>query len=133
MDKTIDTSKMIFVFGSNRLGIHGVGAVRFAVVHKGVEYGIGEGLIGSCYVIPTKGFNISQINLDEVDAHVQKFISYARENPHQIFQVTQIGCGLGGFTKEEIAPMFEFAPENCYFDTMWKSLLPTSSKFWGTF
>ena len=128
-----DTSNMIFVFGSNRSGIHEAGAARFAAVHKGAEYGVGEGPTGACYALPTKGYNITPISLDEVNVHVQKFIAYARENNQLDFQVTQVGCGLGGFTKEDIAPLFEFAPLNCYFDTAWKNLLPEGSMFWGTF
>lgn len=124
---------MIFVFGSNRSGIHGAGAARYAAVHKGAEYGVGEGPTGSAYALPTKGFNITHITLEEVNIHVDRFIAYARENDHLEFQVTQIGCGLGGFTREEIAPMFEFAPMNCYFDWMWKSLMPESAQYWGTF
>lgn len=128
-----DTSKMIFVFGSNRSGIHGAGAARYAAVHKGAEYGVGEGPTGASYALPTKGYNITFMTLDEVNTHVQNFIAYARENNHLDFQVTQVGCGLGGFTAEEIAPMFEYAWENCFFDTMWKRWLPTSAKYWGTF
>jgi len=128
-----DTKNMIFVFGSNRSGIHGAGAARFAAVHKGAEYGVGEGPTGACYALPTKGYNITSISLVEVNAHVQNFIAYARENRHQDFQVTQVGCGLGGFTKEEIAPLFEFAPSNCYFDTAWKRLMPEGTMFWGTY
>lgn len=133
MGDTPDTSKMIFVFGSNRSGIHGAGAARYAAVHRGAEYGIGEGPTGACYALPTKGYHITEISLDEVADHVQKFILYAREHNHQDFQVTQVGCGLGGFTKEEIAPLFEFAPLNCYFDTAWKNHLPEHMLFWGTF
>jgi hypothetical protein len=29
------------------------------------------------------------------------------------FQVTPIGCGLAGYTPQEIAPMFADAPANC--------------------
>lgn len=129
----MDTSNMIFVFGSNRSGIHGAGAARYAAVYKGAEYGIGEGPTGSCYALPTKGFKITPMTLEQVNIHVDRFIAYARENKHQDFQVTQVGCGLGGFTREEIAPMFEFAPMNCYFDWMWKSLMPESAQYWGTF
>jgi hypothetical protein len=124
---------MIFVFGSNLSGIHGAGAARFAAVYKGAEFGVGEGPTGACYALPTKGKKIIFISLDEVNLHVQNFISYAREHSHQDFQVTQVGCGLGGFTKEDIAPLFEFAPLNCYFDTAWKKYLPEGSIFWGTF
>lgn len=128
-----DTKNMIFVFGSNRSGIHGAGAARFAAVHKRAEYGVGEGPTGSSYALPTKGYNITFMTLDEVNTHVQNFIAYARENNHLDFQVTQVGCGLGGFTKEEIAPLFEFAPLNCYFDTAWIHLMPESTTFWGTY
>lgn len=128
-----DTKNMVFVFGSNLSGIHGAGAARFAAVHKGAEYGVEEGPTGACYALPTKGYNITPITLDEVNVHVQNFIAYAREHDHQDFQVTQVGCGLGGFTKEEIAPLFEFAPSNCYFDTAWKPLMPEGTMFWGTY
>lgn len=124
---------MVFVFGSNRSGIHGAGAARHAAIHRGAEPGVGEGPTGTCYALPTKGYRITEISLDEVAAHVQKFLAYAKANPEIDFQVTQIGCRLGGFTKEEIAPLFEYAPENCYFDRMWKSHLPSSAQYWGSF
>lgn len=133
MRQTMDTSKMIFVFGSNLSGTHGAGAARYAVQYKGAEMGVGEGPTGSCYALPTKGYNITSISLDEVTDHVQKFLSYAKEHPELDFQVTQVGCGLGGFRKEDIAPLFEYAPDNCYFDEMWKSHLPMSAEYWGTF
>ena len=129
----IDPSKMVFVFGSNRSGIHGAGAARFAHIRKGAEWGVGEGPTGGCYALPTKGYRITEISLDDVADYVQKFLAYAKAHPEIDFQVTQVGCGLGGFTKEEIAPLFEYAPQNCYFDTMWKSHLPSSSQYWGTF
>lgn len=129
----MDTSKMIFVFGSNRSGIHGAGAARYAAVHRGAEYGVGEGPTGACYALPTKGYKITHISLDDVSVHVQKFLSYAKANPNLEFQVTQVGCGLGGFTKEEIAPLFEYAPQNCYFDRMWKPLMPSTAQYWGSF
>lgn len=125
-------SAMIFVFGSNRSGIHGAGAARYAFERRGAEWGIGEGLTGTCYALPTKGHMIKYISLDEVADHVQKFILFARENDHLDFQVTQVGCGLGGFTKRDIAPLFQFAPLNCYFDTAWKNDMPESFHFWGT-
>ena len=132
MGNDMDTSNMIFVFGSNLSGIHGAGAAVYAHKHRGAEWGIGEGPTGSCYALPTKGKKITFMSLDEVNEHVQKFISYARDNNHLDFQVTQVGCGLGGFTKEDIAPLFEFAPLNCYFDSQWKNFLPEGFMFWGT-
>ena len=135
---------MVFVFGSNRSGIHGAGAARYAAVHKGAEYGIGEGPTGACYALPTKGFNITQISLDDVSKHVQKFLLYAEKHIHQNFQVTQVGCGLGGFTREQIAPLFKSAPKNCFFDDAWRPVMESKEsgsrndgifdyRYWGTF
>ena len=129
----MDTSNMVFVFGSNRSGIHGAGAAYQAHRFKRAEWGVGEGPTGSCYALPTKGYNITEISLDDVAYNIQTFVIYAQNNPHDNFQVTQVGCGLGGFTKEQIAPLFIFAPENCYFDKAWKDLMPLSFQFWGSF
>ena len=41
------------------------------------------------------------------------FIIYAKAHPELTFEVTRIGCGLAGYTEEEIAPMFIDAPYNC--------------------
>jgi hypothetical protein len=127
---------MIFVFGSNLSGIHGAGAARYAHKNLGAKWGCGIGLTGHCYALPTKGINITFMSLDEVRRSIQHFTSFAYQNQGADFKVTQVGCGLGGFRKEEIAPMFEYAAHemsNCYFDTAWKELLPENAKFWGTF
>lgn len=131
---------MIFVFGSNKAGIHGAGAARFAHQVLGAEWGIGEGLTGGpnsnlCYALPTKGWNIEFIPLGEVQNSVTRFISEAEYWSHRgaQFKVTQVGCGLGGFSAEEIAPLFEGAPDNCHFDTAWKHILGDRFNYWGTY
>ena len=124
---------MIFVFGSNLSGIHGAGAAKYAAKHYGAVYGVGEGMSGKSYALPTKGINISFMTLIEVKPHIQKFIKYAYDHPNDKFQLTQVGCGLGGFRKEEITPLFINASSNIYYDEAWKSLLPQSAQFWGTF
>ena len=43
----------VFVFGSNIHGMHGGGAARYAYEHFGAEWGVGEGLTGRCYALPT--------------------------------------------------------------------------------
>lgn len=43
----------IFVFGSNPEGRHGAGSARVAVQQFGAKYGIGEGLQGNAYALPT--------------------------------------------------------------------------------
>ena len=49
---------MIFVFGSNLAGRHGKGAAKYARNNLGAVYGVGEGLTGDCYALPTKDYNI---------------------------------------------------------------------------
>lgn len=123
----------IFVFGSNKSGIHGAGAARYAHDKLGAVWGVGEGRTGTCYALPTKGLNISFMSLDEVKQSVERFIYHANENPETDFVVTQVGCGLGGFTKDQIAPMFEGAPANCSFDSAWQPILGAKFSYWGTY
>lgn len=124
---------MIFVFGSNKSGIHGAGAAKYAHEKLHAGWGIGEGLTGACYALPTKGRNIEFIPLEEVKEAVDRFIKTAEHFELIDFQVTQVGCGLGGFTKEEIAPLFADAPENCLFDEAWRPILGDDKRYWGTF
>jgi len=131
-----DPSKMIFVFGSNLSGIHGAGAARYALNHKWAAYGVGEGLTGQAYALPTKGYQISFMPLDDIHKHVQKFMKFAYDERNELqFQVTRVGTGLSGFRDADIAPMFEYVAHrksNCFFDTAWRHHLPEDAKFWGT-
>ena len=122
----------VFVFGSNLAGIHGAGAAKYARKHCGAEIGVGQGITGTCYALPTKGYDIEVIRLSEIAEYIQVFKQYAREHPDTKFQVTKVGCGLGGWTSDLIAPLFMDSPSNCYFDTDWKQYLPEDTKFWGT-
>ncbi len=122
-----------FVFGSNLSGIHGAGSARIAYEKYNAHWGVGEGLTGQAYALPTKGKNISFMPLSEVKEHVDKFKKFAQVNPGYKFRVTCVGCGLAGFTDSEIAPLFIGSPENCYFDTKWKDILGLDMNYWGTF
>lgn len=123
----------VFVFGSNRAGIHGAGAASYAVKHRGAVLMEGEGHFGNSYALPSKNEDIESLPLVEVQNHVDTFINYAAANPHLKFQVTQIGCGLAGFQMADIAPLFRNAPDNCYFDSAWESILGENKRYWGTF
>jgi len=107
----------IFVFGSNLAGRHGKGAALFARQHHGAIYGQGEGLQGTSYAIPTKGFAargepMPVLPIARIRVHVLRFILFARRNPEMTFRLTTIGCGLAGYTPEQIAPLFANAPSN---------------------
>ena len=92
----------IFVFGSNLRGMHGGGAAYVAYRKFGAVMGQGVGLQGQSYAIPTM-----QGGVETIKPYVDEFIQFAREHKDLTFLVTRIGCGIAGFTDEEIAPLFE--------------------------
>ena len=96
----------IFVFGSNLDGRHGKGAAKLAAQKFGAKYGDAEGLTGQCYALPTVGYNLSRMSLPRVREHIRRFIVFATDNPSLTFLVTKVGCGLAGFSVEEIASEF---------------------------
>ena len=91
----------IFVFGSNLQGMHGGGAARVAVVKFGAIMGQGVGLQGQSYAIPTM-----QGGVETIAPYVDEFIQFARTHTELTFLVTRIGCGIAGFTDDEMAPLF---------------------------
>jgi len=108
----------IFVFGSNIRGHHHAGAARAAMDHFGAEWGVGEGMTGQTYALPTME------GVESFSAAASRFISYAKQHPDKTFLVTPVGCGIAGYKTAEVALMFyEAMPlDNVY--------LPQS--FWDT-
>lgn len=124
---------MIFVFGSNESGIHGAGAARFALKEKGAVLGVGWGLQGESFALPTKDWDIRFMSIDVIRHYVDRFVAFAKVRSGSTFQVTRVGCGLGGWTDVDIAPLFADAPDNCLFDSAWAPLLGDAKRYWGTF
>lgn len=91
----------IFVFGSNLQGMHGGGAARIAYERFGAVWGVGVGITGRCYAIPTM-----QGGIETIKPYIDQFIDFAKQNPNLKFLVTRIGCGIAGFTDADIAPLF---------------------------
>ncbi len=102
IDKLTDNE--IFVFGSNLNGYHGGGAAHAAMRSFGAIWGVGVGIQGQSYAIPTM-----QGPVETIAPYVDQFIEYAEAHPEQHFLVTPIGCGIAGFRPEEIAPLFKKA------------------------
>lgn len=96
----------IFAFGSNLAGIHGAGAAKLAHEKFGAKWGCGAGLWGRSYAIPTKDHNIETLELSVIEDYVGGFLRTAALQPQLEFLVTQIGCGLAGYSPKEIAPLF---------------------------
>lgn len=96
----------IFVFGSNLAGMHGGGAARLARLKWGAVMGQGVGLQGRTYAIPTM-----QGGPETIKPYVDEFIAFAKAHPGLRFLVTEIGCGIAGFTPSQIAPLFAGAAD----------------------
>ncbi|MDR1348839.1 MAG: hypothetical protein LBJ63_10545 [Prevotellaceae bacterium] len=94
----------IFVFGSNLQGFHGGGAARTAHRKFGAVWGQGVGLHGQTYAIPTM-----QGGIETIKPYIDEFLAFAKAHLELNFLVTEIGCGIAGFTVEEIAPLFSSA------------------------
>lgn len=109
----------ILVFGSNLAGQHGAGAALYAAQRHAACYGVGEGPTGSAYALPTKDRNIRTLPLTDIREAVVRFLEYAWAHPELKFKVTRVGCGLAGYTDDDIAPMFDTVPPNCGFDPLW--------------
>jgi hypothetical protein len=110
----------VFVFGSNLAGRHGKGAALWARQHRGAIYGQGIGLQGNSYAIPSKDAQLRTLSLAQIEQHVGEFLAFARSRPNLTFQLTPIGCGLAGYRREEIEPMFAGAPSNVLWPPEWR-------------
>lgn len=113
----------IFVFGSNLAGRHGAGAAKLAMNKFGAKYGIGAGLTGQCYAIPTKDHTVLSLSLFSIAQYIFFFQQLAKVNPDLEFLVTRLGTGLAGYHDYQIAPMFRGSTENCVFDEKWRKYL----------
>lgn len=91
---------MIFVFGSDLVGRHG--------------------LTRDSYALPVKGDKMEMLCLTQITKHVDEFVAFATKNPAMDFLVTKIGCGLVGYKEDQIAPLFASAPNNCKLPEGWR-------------
>ena len=102
----------IFVFGSNTMGKNIGGAARVAQEKYGAEWGNAVGLKGQSYAIPTLRFSNTELGysdklpLEEIGNHIKDYVEFAWDHQEYIFLTTLIGCGIAGFTIEEIGNLF---------------------------
>lgn len=124
----------IFVFGSNPEGRHGAGAAKTAHDMFGAQYGVGEGLTGNAYAIPTKDLRVKEnkslrsIPKEQIVQSIRGMYEVARMTPDKQFKVAYTnGLGettLNGYTGEEMIEMFKEAgpiPSNVLFSRAWVS------------
>lgn len=116
--------RAVFVFGSNTQGIHGAGAAKEAVKHWGARWGIGQGLEGRSYAIPTKDAQLCPLSLTQIAKNVTRFRSDALLHPEILFILTRVGCGLAGYADRQIAPLFRGVPRNVKVPIGWDRMIP---------
>lgn len=121
LDGLAPSGAEIFVFGSNLAGIHGAGAALLAAQRYWARPKVGVGRAGQSYAIPTKDCNIQTLDIETITHYVNEFIDYADDHPDLDFYVTRVGCGLAGYTDEQIAPLFFHAPDNCIMPAPWRN------------
>tara|TARA_R110000772_G_scaffold16719_2_gene47237 strand:+ start:79 stop:423 length:345 start_codon:yes stop_codon:yes gene_type:complete len=111
---------MIFVFGSNLAGRHVKGAAKHAAWDYGAQQGIGEGITGLSYAIPTKGMHLEPLPFHEVDAAICRFLDYAKSH-HGAYLLTPISTGLAGHSKRRVWSVLarEGLPSNVYLTSTW--------------
>lgn len=121
----------IFVFGSNPEGIHGAGAAKVAMENFGAIYGIGEGLQGHAYALPTKDLRVKEnngyrsISKEQIIKNIQKLYHCAKEHPTLNFKIAYRNIEsitLNGYSGIEMINMFDEAgeiPKNVWFSQEW--------------
>lgn len=102
----------IFVFGSNVYGSHYSGAAKDAKELFGAEMGVGIGMTGKCYAIPTLDEDMQKIELSRLKGFINDFINYAECHSDLTFILTKIGCGIAGFSEDDIKVFFKNTPKN---------------------
>lgn len=112
----------VFVFGSNAAGAHAGGAARFAAERFGAIWGQGEGLQGRSYAIDTmSGFDV-------LGDQVTRFVAFAADRPELVFLVTEIGCGIAGYTPAQVAGYFAGAPSNVILPASFHEVLEAGAR-----
>ena len=102
----------VFVFGSNLAGQHGGGAASTALQYFGAMQGVGRGWSGQSYAIPTMNEHLQQMPLSQIQHYIDDFKIYTKNHQKMTYFVTSVGCGIAGYTTEEIAPMFKGISQN---------------------
>lgn len=96
----------VFVFGSNKAGAHIGGAAWYAKSRFGAIEGKGEGHYGDSYALPTLDERLKVLSREELKSSFANFVEYALNNQNLTFYLTKVGCGIAGYSIEEIREIF---------------------------
>lgn len=110
------------VFGSNRNGNHMGGAAAVAYTKFGAEWGIGEGLTGKSYALPTLNEGMEKVTEEELEDSFVKLLKFADANRQMTFLVTKVGCGIAGWDVETVKKIFWQAAAKVSPDPDWAGI-----------
>lgn len=99
------SSRQRVSIGTNESGIHGAGIAQYAFDNWGLVWGQGFGPSGMCFGVPTKDWRIGKLDLGVIDSYISRYIQWMKATKYNHL-VTKVGCGLAGYTPNQIAPMF---------------------------
>lgn len=102
----------IFVFGSNLAGKHYGGASKQAYEQFGAEMGVGEGITGKCYALPTLDENFNQFTFQDLEIFRNRLYRVCNNLTHKKFLLTAVGTGIAGYQVEEMKKLFIKHPLN---------------------
>ena len=123
---------VIFVFGRNPEGRHGAGSAYVARNLFGAVYGVGEGITGSSYALPTKDIRVPgtrSISKEQIKLNIEKMYETAKSMPDKKFMVayrtTENEVSLNGYSGLEMVEMFmsHDVPENVWFSDEWRQII----------
>ena len=128
----VNDGNTIFVFGSNPEGRHGAGAAKVAREQFGAKYGVGEGITGNSYALPTKDLRVKanngfrSISPKDIINNIKKLYETAKSIPNKQFKIAyRNGMNertLNGYTGEELVSFFKAAgelPKNIQISEEW--------------
>ena len=108
----------VFVFGSNANGNHYGGAANLAYQRFGAVWGIGEGLRGNSYALPTLNRSMERVSVGALKQAFKHLFQEIDFNPELCFLLTKVGCGIAGYTVEEVARAF-WESVNSFYNGRW--------------
>ena len=109
------------VVGTNLNGHHYGGGAAQAFSNFGALWGEPIGCIGGqSYGIATLNQDMDKMPIDVIEAQVLNFKYTAESNSNKTFYLTPIGCGIAGFKRSEIKPLFKNMPPNVIFTEEWE-------------
>lgn len=122
----------IWVFASNKAGMHNRGNAKVARLNFRATNGVGSGPTGNAYALPVFDANLKLLPLNQIRQEIHAFLDYAQNRPEANFFVTRIACAPGQFSDVTMAGMFAGASANCSLPQAWLPFIlkhpPTSPR-----